>query len=268
MLTFLFWNIDRKNVSQFVADLAVQHAADFVLLAECALAPVTLLQAMNRDVAHYHYIPNFYQRVMTFVRFSPELTRTLFDGPNLLITNVNLPGREEFLIAAAHLPSRLREDSESLSMECQETAKIVRQYEERLGHERTIVIGDLNLNPFEPAMAGAAGFHAVSSKRVAARRARVVHGRRYPFFYNPMWNHFGDETPPAGTYYYRGGGHLAYFWNIFDQVLVRPDLVKYLPASPVEVVTSVEGHNLLRGNELPNRTMISDHLPILFKINM
>jgi hypothetical protein len=268
MLKFLFWNIARNPVTPLIADLAIEREVDFILLAECAIPPARLLLALNAGSPQYHYVPNQYERLVLFVRFSSELTRTLLDSPNLLITRVSLPAREEFLLAAVHLPSRLREEATSLNMEGEEIARTIREHETREGHERTLVIGDFNLNPFEPAVAGTAGFHAVMSKQIARRGARVVHGRRYPFFYNPLWNHFGDETPPAGTYFYRGGGHLAYFWHIFDQVLVRPELIKYLPAQPVEIITTVKAQTLLRGNEVPDRTRMSDHLPVLFTMKM
>ncbi|HEV2989182.1 MAG TPA: endonuclease/exonuclease/phosphatase family protein [Candidatus Angelobacter sp.] len=268
MLTFLFWNTDHNAVSRHVVDLAIRHDVDFVLLAECAIPPADLLQAINHKRSSYHYVPSNYERIVTLLRFSPQFTNILLDTPNLLLRRVKMPEREEFLLAAAHLPSRLWEDAASLNSECEELAKIIRDQETSQGHERTIVIGDLNLNPFEPGIVRAPGFHAVMSKRVAGRGSRVVHGRRYPFFYNPMWNYFGDENPPSGTYYYRGSGHLSYFWNIFDQVLIRPDLLHYLPDHPVNILTTTDSQPLLRGNELPDRVKVSDHLPILFTINL
>src|SRR5258706_11895269 len=45
--------------------------------------------------------------------------------------------------------------------------------------------------------------HSVMSREIANRTARTVQGREYPFFYNPMWGHFGDRmSKTAGSYYY------------------------------------------------------------------
>ena len=42
------------------------------------------------------------------------------------------------------------------------------------------------------------------------------------FFYNPMWGHFGDALDgPPGSYYDARSEAVAYFWNVFDQVLIR-----------------------------------------------
>jgi hypothetical protein len=86
MLKFLFWNIARNPVTLLIADLAIQHEVDFVLLAECTIPPADLLRALNNISPEYHYVPSNYERIVTFVRFSPALARTLFDGPHLLIS--------------------------------------------------------------------------------------------------------------------------------------------------------------------------------------
>jgi endonuclease/exonuclease/phosphatase family metal-dependent hydrolase len=67
-------------------------------------------------------------------------------------------------------------------MECEEIARTIREHESRECHERTVVIGDLNLT--------------------------------------------------------------------------------------VAIITTAGAQELLRGNEIPDRTKISDHLPLLFTMNM
>jgi hypothetical protein len=62
----------------------------------------------------------------------------------------------------------------------------IRRVEETLVNPRTVLVGDFNMNPFDPGMMGAQGLHGVMTKRVAGRVARQVDGRPYPFFYNPM----------------------------------------------------------------------------------
>lgn len=94
-------------------------------------------------------------------------------------------------------------------------------------------------------------------------------GREYPFFYNPMWNHFGDanESPP-GTYYYAGSRHKEFFWQMFDQVLLRPDLIELFELGALKILDKDGTSSLLTEHGLPNNNVISDHLPILFKLNL
>ena len=70
--------------------------------------------------------------------------------------------------------------------------EMIKRAEEKAGHRHTIVIGDLNMSPFEPGMVAANGFHAVSDKNIAAKGSRVVQGTEFDFFYNPMWSCLGD----------------------------------------------------------------------------
>ena len=48
------------------------------------------------------------------------------------------------------------------------------------------------MNPFEHGVVAANGLNAVMARKVAARDTRTVLAHEYPFFYNPMWGHFGD----------------------------------------------------------------------------
>jgi hypothetical protein len=101
---------------------------------------------------------------------------------------------------------------------------------------------------------------------LAARRTRQVQGEQRRFFYNPMWNYFGDRSV-AGTYYDSRGGPLCFFWNMFDQVLLRPELVSHFKGNTVEIVTTAGSTNLITRLNRPNKDDASDHLPILFKLN-
>jgi len=94
-----------------------------------------------------------------------------------------------------------------------------------------------------------------------------VRGRQYQFFYNPMWGHFGEHgQKPPGTYYRNSGEQVNYYWNMFDQVLVRPSLLDMFPPDGVEIVTHAGRFPLMTSRGLPDRAVGSDHLPLLFRL--
>ena len=71
-----------------------------------------------------------------------------------------------------------------------------------------------------------------------------------------------------GTYHYDHPEHVCYFWNIFDQVLVRPDLLSLFPNQELRILGDVGGKTLLSPKGLPDQAIGSDHLPVLFKLDL
>lgn len=81
-----------------------------------------------------------------------------------------------------------------------------------------------------------------------------------------MWSLFGDGSPgPAGTYYYHNAQHTEYFWNMFDQVLIRPELLDSFKNEDLEIIDSDGSRSFLSANGLP---IASDHLPVFFRLNL
>ncbi len=227
MISLLFWNVGRLSRHALIARLARANDADVILLAEVADQPIDLLKELNKTQANYFFSPGIGNtKILAFTRFSDQFFRPSSETDRLTIRRLRLPGLEEILLAVVHFPSKLHWSERSQAIECTELGAEIRKEEERAGHQRTILAGALNMNPFESGMVSAAGLHAVMDRRIACEGSRVVQGREYPFFYNPMWGLLRDGSRgPAGTFFHRHAEQEAYFWNMFDQVLVRPALL-------------------------------------------
>jgi hypothetical protein len=265
---FLFWNLEGKELQHLVAQLAKEHSVDLIILSECKTPVTTMLMELNTDHVRYELCPGLCDGITFYGAFQASFLTPVSESARISIRRLKLPARSEILVAAAHLPSRLHFSDESMIFECTNLAKMIKDQEEASGHRRTVLLGDLNVNPFETGMVGTGGLHAVMSREVASRGSRTVQAREYDFFYNPMWAHFGDRQGGApGTYYYDKAEHVTYFWNMFDQVLVRPDLLEGLGADSVRVLTSVRGLSLLGASGRPDRAIASDHLPVLVDLD-
>jgi len=92
----------------------------------------------------------------------------------------------------------------------------------------------------------------------------------YRFFYNPMWTLLGDRSnDSSGSYYYDSGAPVNYFWNIFDQVLLRPELLaRFVPERDIQILKSVNGTRLTNEPDGRPNARISDHLPILLNLDL
>lgn len=271
MTSFLFWNLNKNPLESLIANMAINRRVDVVMLAECEISPDTLLRSLNSiNPASYHYAPNrACEKIEVFCRFSNAFIQPIYETERLTVRHLNLPGAVDALIGITHLPSKLYWSEASQAMECVELSDALLAAEEQVGHSRTLLVGDLNMNPFEDGVVSARGLHGVMSREVAKKRVRTIQAREYPLFYNPMWSLMGDMSPgPPGTYYYSSAEYKVFFWNMFDQVLVRPDLLPRFNDSTLEIVLS-DGHtSLLAPNGIPHGKVASDHLPLFFELDL
>jgi Endonuclease/Exonuclease/phosphatase family len=270
MATFLFWNVNKQSRGVLIARLAAEYDVDVIVLAETADTPDNFLSFLNHTVVAYSYAPGIGNtKIKLFVRFSEDLAAPVFETDRLTVRRINLPGAQDILLAAVHFPSKHDWSEDSQAAECYNLASEIRGTEEKVGHQRTILVGDLNMNPFENGLVSAVGLHAVSSRSIAKRGNRKVQAREYPFFYNPMWGLFGDATPgPPGTFYYARAEQRVYFWNIFDQILIRPALLDRFESKDLMIVSQIGDVSLLGLSGFPDARVSSDHLPILFRLSL
>ena len=181
---FLFWNINGKPLAGLIADLADAHGVEVIILAESKITVSDLLLALNRrPTAGFHFCVGLSSAITIFSRFSSAFLKPVFESDRVSIRRLTLPARSELLLATVHFPSKLYWSNESQVFECTELARRIVLEEDRLGHRRTVLVGDFNMDPFEAGMIGAAGLHAVMSRKIAARDFRTVQGRDYRLFY-------------------------------------------------------------------------------------
>ncbi len=266
MPKFLFWNLNRRELHGFVARLARQEEVDVLILAECPTKSARMLEELNAHSSDYQYSPGNCGHLLFFTRFNSDFLTPLFESHRISIRRLALPDHESILVAAAHLPAKMNFSESSLLVESVHLAQAIDEVENREGHQRTILLGDLNMNPFESGMVIAGGLHAVMSRRIAARNTRTVQRQKYKFFYNPMWNHLGDKGDACGTHYFENSEHLCYYWNLFDQVLIRPDLLEGFAPENVRIPTSIGKDSLLQEDGEPDKEMASDHLPVMLEL--
>ena len=143
--------------------------------------------------------------------------------------------------------------------------KDIRDTEKELNTENTIVVGDFNINPYDSSFIDARYFHGIPVYEESKKKSRIIAGKEYYMFYNPMWNLLGDSQQPYGTYYHSGNDTINTFWNMYDQVIIRPALKDRFVNDSLKIIKETETRFLLDHNGHPDKN-ISDHLPIVFEI--
>lgn len=170
------------------------------------------------------------------------------------------------ILCCVHLNSKIFSGHEEYrEILIEQIVNDIRNVEQELGTENTIVVGDFNLNPYDASFVNARYFHGLPVYADAKRKSRTVANKECYMFYNPMWNFLGDFKEPYGTYYHGGSDAINTFWNIYDQVIIRPALKDRFVNESLKIITETETRFLLNNRGHPNKK-ISDHLPIVFEI--
>lgn len=268
-IKFLFWNLNRKPIWALLSEIVSSRNPDLIILAECE-EPTEAVAELNRHSSRLFHLTKTLGGKLELLSCLPEpCVVPVADYSGLSFRRVIPPLGKEILLVGVHLPSKMFMSGEDQVMQCTTFAAKVKEVEEKVGHQRTVVVGDFNLNPFDVGLVSAQGFHACISRSIAKKGGRVVSGERYPFFYNPMWNCLGDgDSNPPGTYFYEKSSAVVFFWNMFDQVIIRPEMITAFLDASLEIISCTGEKSLLKSDGRPDGAVASDHLPLMFALNL
>jgi len=268
-MRFLFWNVKKNPVGPVLSEIVGKHDVEVVILAECK-SEGEILVALNATTMNpFHLTDSQGTRVAIYTRFPSEYIETVHSDKFYTLRRVFLPETRQILLAAMHLESKLYRSDVHRWGKARDVSATIRQVERELGIFSTVLVGDLNMNPFDMGVIQADGLHGVMTRAIARKRDRPIGDDVFPYFYNPMWGRFGDTTKgPPGTYYVTTSSRDEYFWHTLDQVLIRPDLIDSFDEAKLEVLTNCGGIEFLRESGIPDDSRASDHLPLLFDLKI
>jgi hypothetical protein len=268
-LTFLFWNTNGKSCVEEINNLVKHYEVDVLILAEnIANSSEILLKLNTSDNDFYPNHPNsLCTKIKIYTKFHYDFIVPIEESHRFTIRNLSIPTQPSINFMSLHFGDKGNFNSESQSEMATQLRDQIISLEQKTNHDRTIIIGDFNMNPFELGMIKANGLHATMSQKIAKKRKRKIQSIDYHYFYNPMWSLFGDLSRKTnGTYYYPRAELVNFQWNIFDQVLLRPSLVDKFVKDSLEIVTNDGKKDLITKSGFPNKQLYSDHLPIKFKL--
>ncbi len=286
-VSFLFWNLRgeqkttlsrrQPNLLRSIGRLAGKPVDVFVL-AECPIDPSLIMSSLNEKARKkFSRIPSFSQRIAFFSHIKEDdWIDRYYDGINDRITAQEFllgppPG---LLVVGAHLDAPTFQSLDDRAEKARALASEIKLIERDVGHSRTILVGDLNMNPYDPGLIQPSALHAAITRQLAISVQKLKVRKGYSSFYNPMWSCFGEsrytegqtiKSKPPGTYLFPNTeAPTNLFWNIYDQVLLRPEIMDYLTS--VEILDSDGQDSLVTKGGRPKVRTHSDHLPIYFVI--
>lgn len=271
-MNVLFWNTNLRdfqnkksdNIKKCLIEMIIENKVDLLSLAEYSDNMQELCDLINvRTRLRYIPIPNHggCKKIKGILndRYRVE---SLIEQSRYQIVKINTISYV-LLIAMIHNISKLNAD-EKLQKEILSSFRSDIEVEEQVHNcKNTLAIGDYNANPFEESCISAAFMHSMPFyEEVIEKHTRKIQGKTYQKFYNPTWKFFGNKEVPYTTYHYDNSGQMEnYCWNVFDQVLIRPTLMRAFNEDKLKIIAETQNHNLMN-NGKPDKTDYSDHLPL------
>lgn len=285
----LFWNIkDTYNNERFEFLNVYAQKTDVIILAEAQNSTIndrinnfSLIQPLQTSGREWIKIfikndsaPNF------------QLTRAeeLFNK-RVCVARLTVNTKKDFFLVGVHLNSKTGIDEKTQLLLNHKASQEIHDFFQA-NHNRAIIVGDFNHNPFEPILNSSITFNSISNREITKRLGYRTHLRtRKVLFYNPMWNFIGDHDFQTnqerfnGTYFFREDQHKTIdqlHWNLLDQVLVSEPIIDTINPQDIQIIS--EYNNGTQNINLAHNSFFastksylnpdySDHLPIKFSID-
>ena len=261
-MRFVFWNVNNKDLTHSVSAIAKSTKADVIFLTENSVPIYRTLDALRKNVTETFFIPKeiLKGRFHCFSR-SSQLDMSEVHSENRISIRRWRLGEEKALLVLVHGVDMRNYDSNARQSFAQTIAELIRFVSSEQKTKNVVIMGDFNMNPYDPGMNLAAGLNAMMTKKCVAAGVRKNIGKTYDLYYNPMWSLFGDNnTGPAGTVY-DTSNQGPYGWSMLDQVIIHYSLVPIF--QDVKILSEVNGQSFTDQHGRPDSKKASDHFPIL-----
>lgn len=257
-----FWNVNQnKNINNFIVDLIYENEIDMIVLAEYNADSQSLIQKLlQKNIQVEQYLTSGCDRIVMFGSIQGVMPANQNKYYSIQIV------KNKYILCGMHLPSPIYSDhQEKRNIVIDMIVRDINELEKDYDLSNTIILGDINENPYDFGCLNATKFHGISSGDDASKGMRTVMNKKFKMFYNPMWNLFGDFHYPPGTYYHSGSEPSNSFWNIYDQVMIRPSMRSRFIDKSLKIVIKTEKYSFVDKSKHPCKD-ISDHFPIVFEI--
>lgn len=269
IVNFLFWNLKERPITDLVCSLCANRQVDVAVFAECGVPANELAERLSSITGVTFRVTDSRSswQVVLVNESASECDEFYVNATGRLSLRSFRVGPVPFVLALVHLKSEVGWNDRELSYEGFAVANELRSALAGRGPTGLCVVGDFNMQPFDPGMVAHTGFFSFMTRSSLSPASRTIQGISYRPFYNPMWGRFGDRTPgPAGTFYRRDASPECFDWHMLDQVLFSAELLPYL-VNPGEIIDRIGDVSLINQNDRPSKPG-SDHMPITFSLNV
>lgn len=262
MLNILFWNLHKTSIGDYISKCIAENDIDLAIFSEYDGID---LKTVEKSLGSMYTCVEV--QVDTKVVLLAKATLTIsikHEQHRYIIYRVN-SGIKEYILAAVHLQDRRNYSTSDRVETIRSLVSDIEEAEKELGCTNTIIIGDINANPYDEELLSKYAFNAVLFKSIIHENefTNPKSATKKRRFYNPIIHYLSEETQTYGSFYYENN-FMTPYWYCLDQVLVRRSLVNHL--QHVKYLKSIDESSLVSGSKKTPEVTISDHLPLLVNL--
>lgn len=257
-MKLLFWNTHNNNVGEYVASIVEEYNIDIIILAEVNDNRHSIVDSIERLGRNYHEANTIGCKGIEIWYQGYDLTAAS-QAPRYSLQMIN----NRCIMCCMHLQSDLHYSENERFETTRYMIEDVRQYEAKYDIHKIVYIGDMNEMPYSRSCLSANGLYGLPVLSIHEQPYRLIQEKNYRKCYNPMWNFFGDDNDPPGTYYYKQSKLQNPMWYILDQVIISQELVPLFKKKSLKIVNSTLKGRL---DDKYGRPNVSDHFPIVCEI--
>lgn len=277
-----FWNISRRNkrdldeklnIVPVVGELVVERDLDIFFIFESYENESVYIEELDKIHSRIFVEPEYPLSIATAPKVRC-IAKSLYKSSikwlqhekQYSVLNLAVNGFD-FIIFPLHLVSRKNFDDKNKLAEATRNAIDFKEATTNLWESgRVLILGDLNVNPFDSAIVSANGFHTTNDFDIALKGERnIVRQGNSQVFFNPSWKLFFDADALSGTYWWSRDDYEHIHWNVLDQVIIGKEMLHYFVLNSLKTVKKISNKNLLDSYSRPDQRY-SDHLPVIFNL--
>ncbi len=259
---------NKSNINKCISEIIIEKKCDIVLLAEY---PTDKISKLCKEInlispENYKVLPSYggCSHICGIISNRYKTVSVLHEDNRYAIFKIGI-ATGTLLIAAIHNVSKMSGGTFDQLGVLQRTCTDLTEQEIKFQSKNSIMVGDFNINPFEEISVSSDSLFAIPYKEELKDTTAVRQGIVREKFFNPSWKFLSNQEAPYASYYYNSSKSVNYYWNMFDQVIVRPQLINAFNMDSFSIITETKTCQLML-NGKPNKNNFSDHLPIFFNI--
>lgn len=257
MFNILFWNINGNHIENLISNCIAENDVDIAIFTEYGGTDFSKIE--NDLGKKYTYEKSYIPKTKIAMMRKNTVTVGVHQQQRRYSLYSAETALEKYFIIGIHLEDPFYGYDSTRENTIRNIVADVEKTEKNFEYEKTIIIGDFNVNPYDKEIIDFYCFNAVLFKRLIEEN-EYTHPRsdKKKRFYNPILSYISEENEMYGSFYYDSSPTTTY-WHCLDQIIVRKSLVDNI--ENIKYLKKIDGKELLSGKK-PD-SCISDHLPLL-----